>query len=213
MPRIVDKDAKKLVILDAAAVVFAREGFANAKISDIAVEAGIGKGTVYVYFKSKDEVFLELCRRLVRWPQDMARFFGDPADGVEKVMFAILDSYEQATLFFAILIDYWSVVIREKDANRELFLAQGEGFYDYPRRLVAAVVRAGQDRKVFSRAFDAEKIAQIIIAAIEGLRIQRMLDPRHVDMQADVKLLAHFVLQGLKAQPRAGAKRTARVRR
>jgi AcrR family transcriptional regulator len=203
MPRIVDKDAKKADILDAAAVVFAREGFANAKIADIAIEAGIGKGTVYEYFRSKEEMFLALCQRLVRWPEDMAPFFGKPEAGLEKVIFAILDSYEQATLFFTILIEYWSVVIREKNANRELFLAHGEGFYDYPRRLVAAVVRAGQDRKVFSTAYDAEKIAQIIIAAIEGLRIQRMLDPRHVDMKSDVKLLARFVLQGLKVQSSA----------
>lgn len=203
MARIVDKDAKRLGIIEAAAIVFARDGFANAKMADIAAEAEIGKGTIYEYFPSKEDLFLELCRHLVRWPQDKTRFVGDPRDGLKSVIVAILDSYEKAASFFTILIDYWSVVVRDKDAKRDLFLAQGEGFYDYPRRLVADVVRAGQVRKIFARTFAPEKIAQIIIAAIEGLRIQRMLDPRHVDMDADVKLLTHFVLAGLKVQPPA----------
>ncbi|MBI1210324.1 MAG: TetR family transcriptional regulator [Alphaproteobacteria bacterium] len=206
MARIVDKDAKKRGIIEAAAVVFARDGFANAKMADVAEEAGIGKGTVYEYFPSKEDLFLELCRHLVRWPQDKSRFLGDPREGLKTVIVAVLESYEKASSFFTILIDYWSVVVRDKNAKRDLFLAQGEGFYDYPRRLVAEVVRTGQARKVFSRAFTAEKIAQIIIAAIEGLRIQRMLDPRHVDMDADIKLLTHFVMAGLK--PGNAARRT-----
>lgn len=203
MARTVDKDAKKRGIIEAAAVVFARDGFANAKMADIADEAGIGKGTVYEYFPSKEELFLELCRHLVRWPQDKARFSGEPREGLKNVIVAILESYEQAASFFTILIDYWSVVVRDKDAKRDMFLAQGEGFYDYPRRLVAEIVRAGQTKKVFSKAFAPDKIAQIIIAAIEGLRIQHMLDPRHVDMNADIKLLTHFVLAGLKPPSRA----------
>jgi TetR/AcrR family fatty acid metabolism transcriptional regulator len=209
MARTVDKDAKKLAIIEAAAAVFARDGFANAKMADVAEEAGIGKGTIYEYFPSKEDLFLDLCRHLVRWPQDKTRFAGDPRDAIKHVIVAILESYEKAASFFTILIDYWSVVVRDKDAKRDLFLAQGEGFYDYPRRLVAEVVRAGQTRKVFAKTFAPEKIAQIIIAAIEGLRIQRMLDPRHVDMEADIKLLTHFVLAGLNPQTSTPRRRSA----
>lgn len=207
MARVVDKAAKKLEILNAAAVVFARDGFADAKMADVAAEAGIGKGTIYEYFPSKEDVFLDLCRHLVRWPQDGARFAGDAEKGIEKVIGALLESYEQAVTFFTVLIDYWSVIIRDKNSKRDLFLAQGEGFYDEPRRLIAAVVKRGQDQKIFARHFDADKIAQLVIAGIEGLRIQRMLDPRHVDLTADIKLLTHFILTGLKTAKPAPKKR------
>ncbi|MDA8233305.1 MAG: TetR/AcrR family transcriptional regulator [Clostridia bacterium] len=51
---------KRELILEAAMVVFAREGFYKAKVEDIAIEAGVGKGTVYEYFSSKAELFKEM---------------------------------------------------------------------------------------------------------------------------------------------------------
>src|SRR6266550_4260058 len=47
---------KREAILRAAVKVFARTGFFNAKVADVAREAGIADGTVYLYFKSKDEI-------------------------------------------------------------------------------------------------------------------------------------------------------------
>ncbi len=44
-------------ILDAAIIVFGEKGFSAASVEDIARQAGIGKGTIYLYFKSKDEIF------------------------------------------------------------------------------------------------------------------------------------------------------------
>nr|MBA3335061.1 helix-turn-helix transcriptional regulator [Acidobacteriota bacterium] len=47
---------KREAILNAAVSVFAQKGFFNSKVADIAGEAGIADGTVYLYFKSKDEI-------------------------------------------------------------------------------------------------------------------------------------------------------------
>src|SRR5580765_2408580 len=49
-------------LLDAARTVFSRKGFHNATIDDIAHEAGVAKGTVYLYFKSKQDIYLEALR-------------------------------------------------------------------------------------------------------------------------------------------------------
>ena len=48
---------KKELIIEAAIKVFARDGLEKGKIADIAKEAGIGKGTVYEYFRSKNDIF------------------------------------------------------------------------------------------------------------------------------------------------------------
>src|SRR5437762_10674921 len=47
-------------ILDAAVKVFAAEGFYNAKVAQIAHEAGVADGTIYLYFKSKDDLLISL---------------------------------------------------------------------------------------------------------------------------------------------------------
>jgi AcrR family transcriptional regulator len=49
---------KHAAILDAARAVFSRDGYAASSVDDVAAEAGIAKGTVYLYFKSKEELYL-----------------------------------------------------------------------------------------------------------------------------------------------------------
>ena len=60
MPTRVIKSDKRTRIINAALTVFSRDGFQNSKIEDIARAADIGKGTLYEYFSSKDELFLEV---------------------------------------------------------------------------------------------------------------------------------------------------------
>ena len=54
------RQEKRARIIDAAIEVFAEKGFRGARISDIAAEAGIAAGTIYLYFKNKDEVLLSI---------------------------------------------------------------------------------------------------------------------------------------------------------
>ena len=59
-PRIVDREEKRGIILQAAHNVFARKGIGRTTIAEVATEAGIGKGTVYEYFESKEVLIREL---------------------------------------------------------------------------------------------------------------------------------------------------------
>ena len=51
---------KRRQILDAAVKVFAKNGFYNSKVLDIAKEAGVANGTVYLYFPSKDDILISI---------------------------------------------------------------------------------------------------------------------------------------------------------
>ena len=62
---------KRAAILRAATRVFARRGFFNSKVSDIAAEAGIADGTVYLYFKGKDDILHSI------FDQAMAEFIAE----------------------------------------------------------------------------------------------------------------------------------------
>ena len=59
------KQARPAEILDAALKVFAQKGFAAARMDDIAKAAGVTKGTIYLYFENKEEVFKSLVRETV----------------------------------------------------------------------------------------------------------------------------------------------------
>ena len=57
---------KRAAILKAATSVFAEKGYFNSKVADIAKAAGVADGTVYLYFKNKDDVLLSILSRLAK---------------------------------------------------------------------------------------------------------------------------------------------------
>ena len=73
-------------IIDAAIRVFARAGFYNSRVSDIAREAGIASGTIYLYFKTKDEILVTLFReKMAEWVAQVRREIAGVADPVAKI--------------------------------------------------------------------------------------------------------------------------------
>lgn len=63
MPKIVDREEMRTSILDAAMSVFVSKGYHRASISNVAMAAGLGKGTLYLYFDSKDALTTALVER------------------------------------------------------------------------------------------------------------------------------------------------------
>lgn len=73
-----DRDQRRELILDVAQEVFLEEGFANASMSTIAARLGGSKGTLYNYFKSKDELFNAYVERRCLWQDEI---FASPLAG------------------------------------------------------------------------------------------------------------------------------------
>jgi AcrR family transcriptional regulator len=57
---------RRQALLDAALAVFSADGFAAAKLDDIAAKAGVAKGTIYLYFRDKDDLFEQIVRGAVK---------------------------------------------------------------------------------------------------------------------------------------------------
>jgi TetR/AcrR family fatty acid metabolism transcriptional regulator len=73
-------------IVEAAIRVFARNGYYNSRVSDIAGEAGIASGTIYLYFKTKDEILVTLFRdRMAAFVSHLRREIAAEADPVAKI--------------------------------------------------------------------------------------------------------------------------------
>jgi TetR/AcrR family fatty acid metabolism transcriptional regulator len=73
-------------IIDAAIRVFARNGYYNSRVADIAREAGIASGTIYLYFKTKDEILITLFRdKMAEWVAFLQAEIASESDAVEKI--------------------------------------------------------------------------------------------------------------------------------
>ena len=60
-----NRKKREQLILDAGIRIFSRHGFSESSVSDVIREAGVARGTFYLYFKSKDELFEALLSRLL----------------------------------------------------------------------------------------------------------------------------------------------------
>jgi AcrR family transcriptional regulator len=100
-PRL-DRDARRERILDMAQEVFLEEGFANASMSAIAARLGGSKGTLYNYFKSKDDLFAAYVERRCLWQRDEV-FAVEPGESPQDAI------YRLARSFLAFVIDETTV--------------------------------------------------------------------------------------------------------
>jgi len=132
-PRL-DRDARREAILDVAQEVFLEEGFANASMSTIAARLGGSKGTLYNYFKSKEELFTAYVVRRCRWQDEI--FAGRRAgESAAEALSRIGRAYLTQVLTDQNLRNF-RLIAAEAERSPEI----GRTFYDQgPRRGVALV--------------------------------------------------------------------------
>jgi AcrR family transcriptional regulator len=189
--------AKKDCILLEAARVFARFGFKKASIDDIAREAGVGKGTVYLAAESKEDLFYQVLHREIRaWQSECAKTI-DPrvpaAELLSKLLATAMLYVEKHPLVLDLLL---GETIRTLPGWAErLHELRAIG-----RANVIEVLRIGIRQKAFRADLEVETVASLLqdfqIAAYR--RPEAHEKPRDVADRARVGL--DLVLNGLRAR-------------
>jgi AcrR family transcriptional regulator len=93
-------EARPDEVLDAALAVFSEKGFAAARVEDVASRAGVSKGTVYLYFASKEALIEGIVKRAVapiaaRAVPDLEKFDGDPRMPITMLMMVLIQQLAQ----------------------------------------------------------------------------------------------------------------------
>ena len=201
MPKIIDKQAKKLDILHAAAKVFAQKGVVNTKMVDIAAEAGIGKGTIYEYYRSKEEIFGDSFRLIFdHMESQLADAIGntdDPVLKLQKLINVTLKEFlEHSGDLAGIMMDFWAEGVRTK--NDEIMnVINLEQIYSEYRIMIADILHDGINKGVF-REVDANSLAAIIIGSLDGIMLQWIINKNLVDLDKICEVIIETLLIGIK---------------
>lgn len=166
------KEARPREIIRAALETFAEKGFAATRLDDVAVRAGVGKGTLYLYFPSKEEL-LEAVVREALIP-NIAR--------AERLAASHAGSCEDLLRLIAELAAR-RIARSRLSAIPKLVLAEASNFPDLARfyleevisrglALLGGIVRRGIERGEF-RAVDAEHAARLLMAPLLFLALWR----------------------------------------
>src|SRR6188508_3282807 len=162
-PAIADK---REAILRAAVKVFARTGYFSSKVSDIAGEAGIADGTVYLYFKSKDEILHSV------FDQAMARFIAEGRAELTKLVSPIDKLRKIAELHLARLggdrdlAIVFQVELRGSTKFMREFSAAG--FHDY-LEVIRITIEEGQKEGLFRSDMQPVVCAKILYGSLDEM--------------------------------------------
>ncbi len=157
---------KREAILRAAVKVFARNGYFNSKVSDIASEAGIADGTVYLYFKSKEEILHSIFDRamaefIAEGKREIAEI-GKADDKLRRIAQLHLEKLgadRDAAIVF-------QVELRGSTKFMEQFSAAG--FAEY-LNIIRQTISEGQGQGIFRKDLNATICSKILFGALDEM--------------------------------------------
>ena len=163
-------------LLQAAADVFTEHGYAAATIDEVAARAGVAKGSVYTYFKSKQHLFRELFTQFN--PEHEAQLLTglaneSTATGKMRLIFEAWYSRHAMRSNSPLMMEFWQAAMRQEDGMlMEVFRRK----YLFWRDMMAEILAEGVASGEFRSETDPPVSAAILMAMFEGLLLQGMLN-------------------------------------
>jgi TetR/AcrR family transcriptional regulator, fatty acid metabolism regulator protein len=159
-------EEKYRMILNAAKQVFAMEGFYNSKVSEIAREAHVADGTIYLYFKNKDDILISLFEeeltRIIKTVKTDLENIDDPRQKLIK----FCDNHLTIVEADRALAEVIQVELRQ--SNKFMREYKNKHFLAY-LNIIADIVAQGQQLGVFRNELKPELCARIIFGSLDEL--------------------------------------------
>ncbi|WP_257346477.1 TetR/AcrR family transcriptional regulator [Pseudalkalibacillus decolorationis] len=189
------KGPKYEKIIDAAVAVIAKHGYHQSQISKIAKEAGVADGTIYLYFKNKEDLLISLFR------EKMGKFIDTTRDEIEHVQ-----SIEEKLLtliemhFKQLSDDHELAIVTQlelRQTNRDLRVKIGEVLKRY-LELVDQIIYDGMEQKTFVSDLDIRIVRQMIFGTIDETTTSWVMNDHRYDLIALAKPVHQLLINGLR---------------
>lgn len=201
------------LILDAADRLLARYGYRKMTVDDLAQEAGVGKGTIYLHFAGKEEVALSRIDRVINQLKERLRIIArDPTPAPERVRRMLLERvlfrFDNVQHYAESLDDIFSSI-------RAGLLARRERHFADEAAVFADVLKEGRRAGVFAFR-DPRGTAHALIDATNSL-LPYSLSKHELGDREEVKgktnLIAQLLVNGLLVPQRAASGDRTKLRR
>ena len=198
LTRAEQREKTRVCLVQAAAKVFSRRGYAKASLDEVAEEAGFTKGAVYSNFKGKEDLFLATID--AHFEQRLAsikRVLAEEPDARGTAHAAGMDFMDQLNRdpeYFALFFEFWAFAQRNPAVKRK-FLPRVQRF----RSALAELFEA----KDVDWPLPTEQLAAMLIAMAAGVAMERELDPRSVPDDTYALMLQYFFTGMVTAQATA----------
>jgi AcrR family transcriptional regulator len=204
MPEANHQQEMRDAILDAAMRAFNEQGYAKATMDSVAREAGVSKGTIYNYFESKRDVFVQILERISNRDeqglQEMLVRSGSARDKLETLLSHwtnSLPAYEEVGRLF---LEFWAVAARdEREGPIKQHLQRLRGRWE---NTLAGLIREGIRDGSFLPSLDPDTAAQLILSTYDGLSLQNIVHLVDSNLTALAEAMERAILRSLGCRPR-----------
>jgi TetR/AcrR family transcriptional regulator, fatty acid metabolism regulator protein len=189
--------AKRDAILRAAIDVFAERGFFNAQVADVARAAGVAAGTVYLYFKGKDDLLVSIFERSMReglaTGRAAAANLQDPRERLRRLARAHLARLGHDRNLAIV----FQVELRQSTKFMERLSATL--LRDY-LGLIREAVADGQREGLFRADVKATAMAKMLFGALDEMATNWILSRRRYSLEADADIVVDLFINGARAR-------------
>jgi TetR/AcrR family fatty acid metabolism transcriptional regulator len=188
---------KRDAILRAAIDVFAERGYFNAQVADVARAAGVAAGTVYLYFKNKDDLLVSIFERSMRDGLAVGRAavadLGDPRERLRRLArghLARLGADRKLAIVF-------QVELRQSTKFMERF--SSTLLRDY-LGLIREAIADGQREGLFRSDIKPTSAAKILFGALDEMATNWILSRRRYSLEADADMVVDLFINGARTR-------------
>ena len=184
-------------ILRAAAKVFARSGYFNAKVSDVAREAGVADGTVYLYFKNKDDlltsIFATAMDEFIRRARLLLINHHDPREQLRHFAFLHFECLERDRDMAIV----FQIELRQSTKFMEQFSQTKLADYF---QIIREIIEAGQKNGLFRPQLNSKVVAKILFGALDEMATNWVVSRNNYSLTAMVDPVLDIFLNGVSSQ-------------
>lgn len=179
--------ASRQAILAAALDVFAERGHRGTSLTEIASRVGMTQPGLLHHFGTKEALLLEVIReREAHTKRQMDVQFGPGRFDLQEAIETLAGINEQAAVEQSLLATLSTEAVPEDHPLHEYFVS----LYRQNRKKLAAILRDAQEQGAIRPDVDAEAVAGEVIATLDGLRLQWLLDPAKVNLKRSLSAYA-----------------------
>jgi TetR/AcrR family fatty acid metabolism transcriptional regulator len=186
-------------IINAATKVFAKKGFFHAKVSDIAKEAQVADGTIYLYFDNKDDILISLFEeQMTVVLENMMEQLSQEEDVVRKI-----EKFALTHLKLIELNKNMAEIIQVELRQSTKFMKEykNEKFLQY-LNLIAEIIREGQVKGVFKKEVIPGVAKRAFFGALDEMsRFWVLSTHKKYDIETAAKQISAYFLHGLIENP------------
>ena len=187
---------KRERILQGALRAFAQNGFYNTRVSDVASEAGVADGTIYLYFKNKDDLLISLFEDRMEWIIDRLR---DELGAVDGGVLPRLRAFVQLHFHLAVehrdLAEFITVELRQSAKFVKEYENPKFGAY---LEILRSLIERGQREGVLRSDLDSRLVSRAIFGALDEVLLQLALAHKPpADVTDEAHQIAEMLIDGL----------------